>query len=124
MAIDTSTGEITGAIRPALTTLRELPDVMDTLAIAIHDAIEAVRTHRKPGKITLTLTVEPWKEKSAKLIDEPVMIAGEVDTKLPKEDPPRQLFFVDEDGNATRTQRRQKGLELDVVAGPGVSAVG
>lgn len=116
MNIDTTTGEVlsTGAIRPALETLRELPGVLDQVAIGIHNAMAAVREHQKPAKIVLTITIDPWKDKSTKLIDEPVLIAGEVETKLPKHEPPKALFYSDDDGNPTRQQKRQPDLGLSI----------
>ena len=127
MNIDKSTGEVnrdTAAIRPALETLRELPGVLDALAIGIHDAMDAVKMHQKAGKVILIVTIEPWKDKSARLIDEPVMIAGEVETKLPKHEPPKALFYSDEDGNPTRQQKRQSDLGLSVAVAPGQQAAG
>lgn len=124
--VDKSTGEVTGrdtaAIRPALETLRELPGVMDKLAVAIHDAMDAVKTHQKPAKVILTVVIEPWTDKSAKLIDEPVMISGDIDTKLPKHEAPKALFYADDDGNPTRQQKRQTDLGLTIAVGSQAAA--
>lgn len=122
MQIDETTGEIvdknTAAILPAIDTLRAFPDSMAKAAVALHDAMDAVRAYQKKATVTLTITIEPFKSKSnAPLIDEPVIMALEVDVKLPRADPPVQLFFYDEDGNPTREQRRQRDLGLGVKIG-------
>ncbi len=119
--IDHETGEISphstqGRILSALETLKTFPEAMSAVAVGIHDAMEAVRTHQKGAKVTITLTIDPFKTKSnAPLIDEPVVIACDVATKLPKAAAPEQLFFPDEDGNPSRTPaHRQRGLGLGV----------
>lgn len=119
--IDHDTGEISphstqGRILSAMETLRSFPEAMSAVAVGIHDAMEAVRTHQKGAKVTISITIDPFKTKSkAPLIDEPVCIACDVAVKLPKSAPPEQLFFPDEDGNPTRTPtQRQRGLGLGV----------
>ena len=42
---------------------------------------------------------------------------AEVTTKLPKAKPPATVFFVDQDGNATRNQTRQQEINLSIAAG-------
>jgi hypothetical protein len=119
--IDQETGEISphstqGRILSAMETLKTFPEAMAAVAVGIHDAMEAVRTHHKGAKVTISITIDPFKTKSnAPLIDEPVCIACDVAVKLPKSAPPEQLFFPDSDGNPTRTPiQRQRGLGLGV----------
>ena len=63
----------------------------------------------------LEITVSPFKEK-AKFIEAPVVFQADVDTKLPKPEAPATLLFVDEDGNPSPNQARQR--ELDIRAAP------
>ena len=98
-------------IRPAQATLNELNNgqTMEQLAQAIHDAIAAAKEFGKPATVTLDITIGTMKEQN-RLVNPPVLMAGEVTTKLPKAPPPQTVFFVDEDGNATRTQTREPDL--------------
>ncbi len=98
-------------IKPAQTTLNALSDghIMAEMAQAIHDAVSAVNAQNKPGTVTLTVTIAPMK-KDTRLIDSPLLFSGEVSSKLPRPDPAQTLFYVDEEGNPTRTQTRQPDL--------------
>lgn len=124
MQVDQETGEVLpestqGRILSALDTLRTFPEAMVKVALGIHDAMEAVRTYQKAGKITIVINVEPFKSKSnAPLIDEPVVMSCDVESKLPKADPPQQIFYADDDGNPSRTpahrQRNLGGMDVKV----------
>lgn len=102
-------------IRPAQATLNELSDgrTMIQLAEAIHEAIAAVKQFGKPGVVSLDITVATMKDQH-NLVNPPVVISGEVTSKLPKAPPPLTLFFVDEDGNPTRNQTREPELNLSI----------
>lgn len=116
--LNTETGEVFGGIIPALHTLREIPGLDAKMAVAIHDAVAAVRAQRKAATVTITLEIKLLKDGVAKLEDEPITISGEVDTKLPRPPAPLQWFFIDEDGNPTKTAKpRQRGLELTIGGG-------
>lgn len=92
-------------IRPAQATLNELRDgqVMNELAAAIHAAISATREFRKAATVTLTITVKPMEKDPGRLIEDPIVMLGEVETKLPKAEPPVTLFFVNMEGQPTRS---------------------
>lgn len=102
-------------IKPAQATLNALNDghVMSELAEAIHDAIAAVNEYNKAATVTLTVTIAPMK-KEGRLVDAPLLLSGEVSTKLPKPEPAQTLFYLDDDGNPTRTQTRQPDLPLSI----------
>lgn len=104
-------------IRPAQAILNELQDGLSLkqLAQAFHDAIAAVREHGKPATVTLLITVGTL-EGQHHLIEPPIIMTAEVSTKLPKAKAPATIFFVDQDGNATRNQTRQQDLGLTVAA--------
>ena len=102
------------AIKPALGILSELDDknFLDKLAVAIHDATAAVTVLGKGAKIQITIDVDMLSKKG---MTEPVItMEAEINTKLPKPDANRALFFVDEDGNPTPNQQRQRGLDLSI----------
>jgi hypothetical protein len=103
-------------IRPALDTLRELDErrFMDKLALAIHDATSAVQHLVKPAKITVTIDIAPLTKQH--LSEPAITIEAEISSKLPKPDGHRALFFIDEDGNPTTKQQRQRDLGLSVAA--------
>lgn len=105
------------AIRPALETLRELDSgmLLDKLAIAIHDATNAVQYLGKKATITLTIEVAQLSNKGIK---EPVIcMEGEVSSKLPKPDTEKTIFYIDNDGNPT-TQRQVRQPELGLSVAP------
>lgn len=91
-------------IKPAQATLSALRDgqVMNELAQAFHDAATAVKNFGKPAKVTLEITVAPIKGTSQHLAEQPIVMVAEVLTKLPKEESPSTIFFVDVDGNPSR----------------------
>lgn len=102
-------------IRPAQATLNDLNNghTMIQLAEHIHEAIAAVKQFGKPAVISLDITVATMKDQN-NLVNPPVVISGEVSSKLPKAPPPLTLFFVDDDGNPTRNQIREPELALSI----------
>lgn len=104
-------------LRPASATLNELNEgkTMGELALGIHEAIEAVTRLGKSGTVTLTLTVATMKQMHS-LVNPPIIVTGEVTSKLPQPPLPATVFFVDEDGNPTRNQTREPEL-------PGLTSV-
>lgn len=99
--------------------LIELRDgqVMNKLTYAIHDAINAVRAIGKAATVTLKIKVDNVSANSQNLIEPPITMIAEVETKLPKPDPTATLFFVDEDGNPNRkSSGKQAELGLTIAA--------
>lgn len=108
-------------IRPAQAILNEIREgeIMVELAQAFHDAIANVREHGKPCEINVKLVVATLGENQHKLVEPPVIIKGAVKTKLFEPEPPATVFFVDQDGNATRNQTRQQEIALSVAVAKG-----
>jgi 5,10-methenyltetrahydromethanopterin hydrogenase len=100
-------------IKPAQATLNELRDgeVMNELAQAIHDATGAAQHFRKPATVTLSITFKPMGTEG---VSDAFAVIAEVDTKLPKAQPPITLMFIDEDGNTSRQQTRQSEIAFSV----------
>lgn len=102
--------------RSALQILTEIRDgnlIVET-SEAIKTACAAVAEHNKPAKVVIEVTIKPFKE-GQHLVEQPLVFLGEVHTKLPEADPVATLFFVGEDGNATRNPgERQPTLGLTV----------
>ena len=104
----------TSPIRHALETIRELEEgrFMDKLALAIHEATNAVTTFNKPGTITIKIKVAPLSKAN---VTEPVItMKAKIDTDLPEPAGTDAIFFVDADGNPTTQQQRQRGLDLQI----------
>jgi Ni2+-binding GTPase involved in maturation of urease and hydrogenase len=103
-------------VKSAQATLNELRDwrALEELAQHIHDAVAAVRSYGKDAKVILEIVIAPMKGGQEKLVEPPLLFTAEVISKLPKPQPEATLFFTDEDGNPTRTQSRQRGLDLTV----------
>lgn len=107
-------------IIPAQVTLNSLRDgqVMNELAQAIHDATKGVRDLNQAAKVTLTLDLMPIKGIDQGLREPPINVVAEVIVKLPKPPLPSTLFYVDENGNPTRTPTaRQPDLGLTIAKG-------
>ena len=101
-------------VRPALETLRELDgkEFLEKLAIAIHDATVAVEQQRKSAKITITMDFATLSKTA--LTEPAITIEADINTKLPKPDANKSLFFIDSNGNPTTTQQRQRDLDLHI----------
>ena len=74
---------------------------------ALHELVEAVRAHGKPGTITFTLKVKP-----AGRLDNAVMVTDDVKLKKPVGERGDSLFFVSLSGNLTRENPAQPRLPL------------
>jgi hypothetical protein len=103
-------------IRSATSILTELRDgqVIAELSVAIHEALAAVKEHNKAGEVYLTIKIAPLN--ANKLVEPAIMMIAEVDKKLPKQPPPSTIFFINDDGNATRTPVKQEKLAFGVAA--------
>ncbi len=102
------------SIRPAIEVLRELDgkNFLDKLALEIHNVAQSVVELGKPGKIAVTLTLDMF---STKGMIEPVMtIEADIASKPPKPDPNLAIFYMDEEGNPSVNQQRQRGLDLSI----------
>lgn len=112
----------TGNIRSVMTILPEIRagQIITELSAAIHDAVAAVREHHKAATVTLKVTIAP--SSNERLVEPVLVISAEVDTKLPKEVPQATVFFVDGDGNPTRTAEKQPDLGFSIAGGMKPSA--
>lgn len=75
----------------------------DELGTALHDLIAAVRETGKAGKLTLTIDVKPLGARDGHQL----LVADVVTTKMPQGERPTSMYFVDGDGNLTRTDPTQ-----------------
>jgi hypothetical protein len=69
-----------------------------------HQLLAAVNEHGKKGSLTITIAVEPPK---GHVDGAPVVISIDSVLKAPKASTPPSLYFVDDDGNASRNDPRQ-----------------
>lgn len=69
-----------------------------------HQLLAAVNEHGKKGSLSITVTVEPPK---GHIDGAPVAISIDSVLKAPKASAPPSIYFVDDDGNATRNDPRQ-----------------
>jgi len=76
----------------------------EEVSAEFHQLLSAVNEHGKKGSLTLTVTVEPPK---GHIDGAPVVISVDSTLKAPKASAPPSLYFVDDDGNATRNDPRQ-----------------
>lgn len=75
----------------------------------LHTLLEAVKAHGKKGALTITVVVEP---PSNGVDGGPLPIGIEYAAKAPKPSAPRAIYFLDDDGNPTRTDPRQMALDF------------
>lgn len=82
------------------------------LTDAFHGLIASVRETGKAGRLTLAIDVKPL----SKGDDHTLTVTDSVAVKLPKGERPQSVFFIDGDGNLSRTDPRQMSLPLREVA--------
>lgn len=105
-------------IRSIMVILPELRqgNVIQEMSAGLHEAIAAVKSLGKPAEVTLTIKVARF-NKDQQVVDPPITIVATVDTKLPKQEPPASLYFIDADGNPTQQPDRQRDLAFTVAGG-------
>jgi hypothetical protein len=79
-------------------------DAHEQVSTEFHELLAAVNEHGKKGSLVLTVTVEPPK---GGMDGSPVAISIDTVLKAPKASAPPSIYFVDDDGNATRNDPRQ-----------------
>lgn len=83
----------------------------------IKTAIAAVLEQGKSAVVSIELTIAPLRKGAENLTEAPLVFTGKVRSKLPEPEPESTLFFIGQDGNATRSPGdRQPGLNLSVAA--------
>lgn len=105
--------------RSATAILAEIRDgkLLVELSEAIKTAVAAVGDIGKPATLRLELTIAPLRKGAEHLVEAPLLVSGEIVSKLPKHDPEATLFFNGRDGNLTQSPPdRQPGLPLSVAA--------
>ncbi|SLJ40881.1 Uncharacterised protein [Mycobacteroides abscessus subsp. abscessus] len=103
----TSAPEDEDRVRPFADFLRELQKgrVHDELSDALKDVVAAVRATGKAGSLTLKLSVSEQANTSM------LVIKDDVTVKAPQADRQVSLWFVDRQGNVTRTDPAQLQFE-------------
>ncbi len=76
----------------------------EEISAEFHQLLAAVNEHGKKGSLSIKVTVEPPK---GHVDGAPVVISVDSDLKAPKASAPPALYFVDDDGHATRQDPRQ-----------------
>lgn len=76
----------------------------EEISTEFHQLLAAVNEHGKKGSLAIKVTVEPPK---GHVDGAPVVISIDSDLKAPKASAPPALYFVDDEGNATRNDPRQ-----------------
>ncbi|WP_328436965.1 hypothetical protein OHA71_06630 [Streptomyces sp. NBC_00444] len=82
---------------------------VEELSTEFHDLLEAVRAHGKKGQLVVTFVVEP----PANGVEyAPLPIGIESTVKAPKATPPKDLYFLDGEGNPSKDDPRQLSIEF------------
>lgn len=105
--------------RSATAILTEIRDgrLIVELSEHIKTAVAAVGEIGKPATVTIALTIGSLRKGAENLVEAPLLVSGEVTSKLPKYDPEQTLFFLGKDGNLTQSPSdRQPALGLSVAA--------
>ena len=94
--------------RPFAAVLQDMRqgDLHSELSDALADVVAAALEHRKPGQVTLTLTIKPNPDETT------VYVQDKIAAKVPEADRPPSLFFTSERGDLTRKDPRQEELPL------------
>jgi len=84
-------------------------DPLDDIARELHRVVTAVRdseANKPAGEVVMTLKV------TRSTVDGAIILSAEVKAKIPKEPRPGALLFVDDDGNlSTRNPRQREFFE-------------
>ena len=104
MTVNTETGEIQHTEFAAFFVQHLAGRSNEEISEEFHTLLAAVNEHGKKGALTITVTVEPPK---GHIDGAPVAISIDSVLKAPKASAPPSIYFVDEDGNATRNDPRQ-----------------
>lgn len=81
----------------------------EEIGVELHQLLEAVKAHGKKGSLTITVVIEP---PSNGVEGAPLPIGIEYAAKAPKAAAPKNLYFLDDEGNPTRQDPRQMALDL------------
>lgn len=76
----------------------------EEISSELNELLRRVNEHGKKGSLVITVTVEPPK---GHIDGAPVAISIDSVLKAPKASAPPSIYFVDEQGNATRNDPRQ-----------------
>lgn len=100
--------------RPFTDVLREIKagDLVDDASAELARVLLAVVANGKRGSLTMTLTISPDGANA-------VTIDGEVKVKVPKPAIGKAIFFVNEEGDASRRDPRQREMFTEVKAPAG-----
>lgn len=104
MTVNHETGEIQPAEFAAFFVQHLAGRSNEEISDEFHKLLAAVNEHGKKGALTITVSVEPPK---GHIDGAPVVISIDSVLKAPKASAPPSLYFVDDDGNATRNDPRQ-----------------
>jgi len=95
-------------VRPALEVLAQLKEgrLLDELSLELNRVVKGVRdcSQSKPGKVTLTLTIEPLKKHTHNAVSIRPQVVG----KAPEDPPESTMMFFDDDGNLHVRNPRQR----------------
>lgn len=81
----------------------------EEISTELHQLLDAVRTHGKKGSLVITVQVEP---PSNGVDGGPLPIGIEYAAKAPRPSAPKAIYFLDDQGNPTRTDPRQMALDF------------
>lgn len=100
--------------RPITDIMREVNEgrLVDEASEALVRVIEAVQRTHKKGAVTMTINVVPDKADEA-VIELEATVAAKVPTRSMR----KSVFFIDQHGNLTRRDPRQREMELEAVEG-------
>ncbi len=80
------------------------------LSTKLCELTKAVMAFSKPGKITLTLSVDPNSGDGSQ-----VSVEDKIELKLPQPTKPKSIFYTTEEGQLVRENPEQPTLDLKVV---------
>lgn len=111
------TEEAQPAINPAFISLLQQHrngSILNDVADAVREVIEAVQLAGKAGKLTITFTMAPSGATGA------IIISDDIKVTLPKLPKQESLFFADDNGQLVRNDPRQRELPLRSIQGGAV----
>lgn len=111
MEVDDDTGEVVAGrqVRPFADWMLEQRQgaLANELGDGLNELVDAVKTHGKPGKIVLTVTIKP----ATKTGHDTVLVSDDITVKLPTEQF-ESVYFITADANLSRENPASPRLPL------------
>lgn len=89
-------------------------ELLKELSLRFSEVVAAVRDNKRPGSLTLKLTVAPVKEGEGEL----VTLDDDINCKMPKPPKRRGIYYITDDARLSKDNPNQEEFEFQQVPTP------